>query len=90
MTAHNTPPRNWPALRWKPERPRPLIANGRVYRWLDRHYAVRRRLLPQMWKGPLVEALIDARRAGLNLRTAVAHLYRELRRTEKGEQCTRS
>lgn len=84
----NMPPRNGPSLRWRPERPRPLIASGRAYRVLERHYAVRRRLLPRMWKGPLVAALIDARSEGMSLRTAVAHMYRELRRAER-QRCPR-
>lgn len=74
------PPRNGPSLRWMPERPRQPIANGRGYRLLARHYAVRQRLLPKIWKGPLVAALVDARNEGMTLRAAVARMVKELRR----------
>lgn len=61
---------------------KPKIADGRAYRLLDRHYAVRRRLLPQVWRGPLVDALVR-RRPGTPLRVAVARMYRQLRRLER-------
>jgi len=61
---------------------KPMIADGRAYRVLNAHYAVRRRLLPQVWKGPLVAALIR-RPKGVALRVAVAEMYRQLRRLEK-------
>ena len=61
---------------------KPMIAAGRAYRVLSRHYAVRQRLLRRVWKGPLVDALMR-RPKGVHLRAQVALMVRQLRRLEK-------
>lgn len=60
---------------------KPKIFTGRAYRKLAIHYEVRRRLMPQVWRGPLVDALVR-RAPGTPLRVAVARMYRQLRRLE--------